>query len=57
MIDNEILDNYEPASCFDKIKTRGRPKLQLNATGIINPCYHANPHHHGIKPALIFPLL
>ena len=34
MIDNEILDDYEPADCFDKIKTRGRPKLKLNATGI-----------------------
>ena len=34
MIDNEILDNYEPASCFDKVKTRGRPKMKLNAVGI-----------------------
>lgn len=34
MIDNEILDDYEPAACFDKIKTRGRPKLKLNAVGV-----------------------
>ena len=32
--DNEILDTYQPADCFDKVKTRGRPKLKLNATGI-----------------------
>ncbi len=32
--ENDILDAIEPASCFDKIKTRGRPKLKLNATGI-----------------------
>lgn len=31
---DEILDTYEPASCFDKVKTRGRPKLKLNATGL-----------------------
>ncbi len=24
---------YEPAECFDKVKTRGRPKLILNAVG------------------------
>ncbi len=34
MIDNEILDTYQPAECFDKVKTRGRPKMKLNATGI-----------------------
>lgn len=34
-MNNEILDNYEPASCFDSIKGgRGRPKQILNATGI-----------------------
>ena len=32
-IDN-ILDEYEPASCFDKVSTKGRPKLKLNATGL-----------------------
>ena len=33
---DEILDTYEPASCFDKVKGggRGRPKMKLNATGI-----------------------
>ena len=31
--DNNILNDYEPASCFDKVKTRGRPKLILNAVG------------------------
>lgn len=31
---NNILYEYEPASCFDKLKTRGRPKMVLNATGI-----------------------
>ena len=31
---DEILDTYEPASCFDKVKTKGRPKMKLNATGI-----------------------
>ena len=25
--------DYEPAECFDKVKTRGRPKLILNAVG------------------------
>lgn len=30
----EILDNYEAASCFDLIKTKGRPKQKLNATGL-----------------------
>ena len=34
MDNNEILNNYEPASCFDNVKTSGRPKLKLNATGI-----------------------
>ena len=35
MDNNEILNNYEPASCFDKVKHgRGRPKLKLNATGM-----------------------
>lgn len=34
MDNNEILNNYEPASCFDKVKTKGRPRLKLNATGI-----------------------
>lgn len=33
-VDNEILDTYQPADCFDKVKTRGRPKLKLNATGV-----------------------
>lgn len=33
--DNEILDTYKPAECFDKIKGgKGRPKLKLNQTGI-----------------------
>ena len=35
MSNNEdILNNYEPASCCDNVKTSGRPKLKLNATGI-----------------------
>ena len=25
---------YEPAECFDKVKTKGRPKLVLNAVGL-----------------------
>ena len=30
-----ILDNYEPASCFDIVKKgRGRPRKVLNGTGI-----------------------
>lgn len=28
------LFDYEPAECFDKVKTRGRPKLVLNAVGL-----------------------
>ena len=32
---DNILNEYEPASCFDKIKHgRGRPKLKLNTTGM-----------------------
>ena len=28
------LFDYEPAECFDKVKTRGRPKLVLNDVGL-----------------------
>ena len=31
---DETLDTFQPAACFDKIKTRGRPKLKLNAIGM-----------------------
>lgn len=32
---NDILNDYEPALCFDKVKHgRGRPRLKLNATGM-----------------------
>ena len=34
MDNNEILSNDEPASCFDTVQTKGRPKLILNATGL-----------------------
>ena len=32
--ENEILETFEPASCFDLKKTRGRPQKVLNGTGI-----------------------
>lgn len=34
MAENENNLPVEPAACFDKIKTRGRPKLVLNSTGV-----------------------
>ncbi len=35
MSNSDILNNYEPALCFDKVKHgRGRPRLKLNSTGM-----------------------